>query len=97
MRVNKRLRFVLKLSGRISLAPLAIEQATDIDVAHDIDGRAAAVQEPIDGQEDGDILGRQSDRVKHQGHRHQTGLGDPGRSYRGDDAGQHHHKLLRKA
>ena len=62
----------------------AIQQTTDSYIAHDVDGCPAAVQQPVDGQKHGDIVGGQRHGLEDQGHRHQTRFWNAGRADRCD-------------
>ena len=67
----------------------AIEQATYIHIAEHINRRAAAVEEPIDREQQRDVLDRQPDRIEDERHRYEPRFWDSGRAYRSDDGRQH--------
>ncbi len=58
---------MLSLTGRALRPPDAVEEDGDSHVAEDVGGGPAAVREPIDGQEDWDLLRRQMHRREDQG------------------------------
>ena len=67
-----------------------VDQAGPDGVAQHIDGRPEAVQQPIDGQDDGDVLGGEAHGVEHHDHRDEASLrdssgADGGRSGRDGD------------
>ena len=57
-------------------AAQVVHDARPDGVADDVDGGAAAVEEPVHGEDDGDVVRREPHRLQHHHHRHQSRLGD---------------------
>ena len=51
-----------------------VHDARSDGVSDDVDGGAASVQEPVHGEDDGDVVRREPHRLQHHHHRHQTRL-----------------------
>jgi len=62
----------------------AVEQTRDVHVTQHVDHRAAAIQKPVHGEQQGDVLGRELHRGEDQRHRHQPCFGNAGRAHRRD-------------
>ena len=59
--------------GQFGLAHVVHQTGAD-RVAEHVDGRSETVQQPVDGQNDGDVFGGQTDRVEHHDHGDEAGL-----------------------
>src|SRR5438067_45708 len=63
-------------AGDVRFASAAVEQTAHVYVAHDVDRRTAAVEEPIDRKQHGDVTQVEADGLEDQRHRDGAGLGD---------------------
>ena len=79
----------------MTAAPMtAVEDATDVHIAHYVDRCAASIEKPVHGKQQRNVARREMDRREDQRHRYKSCLWNPSGTNRRDDAGQDHHHLL---
>src|SRR5271157_5716361 len=75
-------------------SPNAVEEDGDGHVAEDVGCGPAAVQEPVDGWQNGDLLGGETHRGEYQGERDETAGGYATGAHAGNQSGQYDDHLV---